>query len=232
MTDYRTPGHGQTVQVLNSPGEHGPAFPPPKRPSITIHGVFSQLKWSVLDAPSKVEMFSLDADDRPQWASLSTNAIADEPATAPPNYRLQIRLEPLQSWENWQQSETEPPELLLIENNDDQPISVKQFIQAVHDYAVSLREPMCRCWDIYEEEEDNARFYLDYIGVQDYLEYMRGVDYLRGLDNNGDVREETLEIPCPKVEVGVLVDTDEDGHQLKCHLEFIEQQYQKRHRSG
>jgi hypothetical protein len=206
-----SPEHGQTVQAYNGPIEAGPPFPPPNGPSITMHTVFSQLKWSVLDAPSRVEMFSLDANDRPQWTYLFTNAIAEEPATTPSNSRLQIRLEPLQSWENWQQSETEPPDLLLIENNDDQPVSVRQLIQAVHDYAMPLRQALCRCCDTYEEVEDDARFYSCPFG---------------------GVREATPENPCPEVELHVISDTDEDNQQLEGNLQLIETLYHRRHTSG
>lgn len=169
--------------------------------------VFGRLKWSVLDSPSKVEIFFLDAEDNPQWAPLFTDPIVGEAATNPPQSRLQIMLEPLGTWEHWRQAEKEPPKQLFIENTDGQPISVGQFIQAVHDYAVPLRRLLCRCCDIYApEEEAHARFYFTRIM---------------------DLVESTPENPYTRLQVHVVEDTDEDGHQLAGTLESVEIRYRR-----
>ncbi|EAT87609.1 hypothetical protein SNOG_05218 [Parastagonospora nodorum SN15] len=94
-----TPEHGQTTQSYNGSLQPGPPPPPPPpHPSTTMN--------------------------TPQWTPL-TNAIAGSPATTPSKSRLRIRLEPLLSWEHWQQAEQEPPPLLVVENLNDQPVSLK-----------------------------------------------------------------------------------------------------------
>ena len=95
---------------------------------------------------------------------------------------------------------------------DDQPVLVKQFIQGVHDYTMPLHRLLCQCCDTYgPEEEANARFYFSLII---------------------GVREGTPENPCPEVQLHVIEDTDEDGHQLESHLQSLEIMYRKRHASG
>ena len=202
-----SPETGTTYQTYTGPVLPGPPPPPPPLPKSHVNHNFKRLKWSVLDPPSEVEIFFLDLEDQSQWAPLFTDPIADEAATNPPRSQLQIRLQPLDSWEHWRQAEKEPPKPLLIENTDGQPISVKQFIQAVHSYAVPLRKLLCRCCDIYAPQaEAHARFYFT---------------CTMGLI------ESTPGDPCTGLQVQVIEDTDEDGHQLAFHLETVEILYRK-----
>ncbi|CAO2657865.1 Nn.00g071250.m01.CDS01 [Neocucurbitaria sp. VM-36] len=121
-----SPDAGTKFQAYNGTTQSSPPPAPPQHPPGTnVNRNFDRLKWSVLDSPSKVEIFFLDSEDKPQWTLLSTDPIADEAATNPPQSCLQIRMEPLGSWEHWQQTEKEPPKPLLIINTDGQPISVK-----------------------------------------------------------------------------------------------------------
>jgi hypothetical protein len=66
---------------------------------------------------------------------------------------------------HWQQAEEEPPAYGLIENTDGRPISVKQFMEAVHDYAVPLRRLLCQSCYIWSKDEERAKFYLTYLVV-------------------------------------------------------------------
>lgn len=51
-----------------------------------------------------------------------------------------------------------------IESPIGQPISVEQFLQAVHDYAVPLRKLLLRCMDVNDPSQwDSARFFFDMI---------------------------------------------------------------------
>lgn len=162
-----------------------------------MNGIFDRLNWSILDLPSKAEMFFLDSEGKLQWVSLST--VADETAMKLPQSRLQIKVQLLASWEHWQQAKEEPPKPLLIDNTDGQPISVKQFMQAVHDYALSLRWLLCKSCNLYGPEEvANTRFYFTRI---------------MGLAES--------------THMYVVEDTDEDGHQLKSHLELVEILYRR-----
>ncbi|KAH4002810.1 hypothetical protein HBI73_146430 [Parastagonospora nodorum] len=104
---------------------------------------------SVLDAPSSISTISLDARNVAQWAPL-TPSISEEPATSPPLSHVKIVIEPLHTWEHWFQSGTKHlrPAALEIENTVSRPISVRQYVQAVHEYTVPLRRLLFRCCDI------------------------------------------------------------------------------------
>jgi hypothetical protein len=204
-----SPETGQRVQAFKGPIQSGPPPPPPPpRPrGPRVNRVFDRLKWSVLDSPSKAEIFDVVEEDETRWTPLFTDPIAEEAALSPPQSRLQISIEPLNSWENWQQSDTDPPEQLLVENTDGQPISIKQFIQVVHDYAIPLRELLCQCCDVWgPEEKARARFYLS---------------------GFSSIEANTLENSYTKVGIHVVDDTDEDGHRLASRIETIEILYRK-----
>ncbi|KAF2123713.1 hypothetical protein P153DRAFT_147956 [Dothidotthia symphoricarpi CBS 119687] len=207
-----SPETGTTFQAFTTnaplqPGPPPPPTPPPAQDSAStdVNRVFIyRLKWSVLDSPSKAEILSLDAEDNPQWTPLFLDPVADEAATDPPQSRVQISLEPLDAWEHWQQAEKDPPAPGFVENTDGRPISVKQLMQATHDYAVPLRRLLCRCCDIWgPEKETRARFYFTGLGLG----------------------EGTPESPYTRLGVDVSHDMDEDGHQLAFYLETIETVY-------
>lgn len=133
------------------------------------HEVFWRMRWSVLDAPSEVQICEPNDQGTVKWRPLfddSNAAIFDGPAVDPPESRLDIVIEPLQSWWHWHDAEIDHlrPEKAVIENLDGRHISVKQFIRAVHDYAVPLRKLLLRCMDIIHASEwSTARFYFHVI---------------------------------------------------------------------
>jgi hypothetical protein len=121
-----------------------------------------RLKWSLLDPPSEAEICTLD---KPQWRPLFQDAVADEAATNPPLSCMKFSLSPLDTSEYWQQAGIEPPKPGLINNTDRLQISVKQFMKAVHEYAVSLREPLRQCCDLWAaENQAPACLYFTRIG--------------------------------------------------------------------
>lgn len=123
-----SPDTGRFFQAYNGPLQSGPPPQPPQRPPGTIaNRVFHRLKWSVLDSPSKVEVFVLDPEDNPQWTTYLTDRVADEAATAPPQPRLQIKMQPLCSWERWRQAEKESLKPLLIAKPE-WPASLSQAV--------------------------------------------------------------------------------------------------------
>ncbi|KAH9876563.1 hypothetical protein J1614_003694 [Plenodomus biglobosus] len=120
---------------------------PPKWNAADIppHLLMSGPKWSVLDSPSDVQVFGRNDEGVLQWRPLSDESIKslfDGAAMDPPQSRLEVSIEPLHSWWHWHDSGRQHlrPAQLLIENAYGQPISVRQFIQAVHDYALPLRK--------------------------------------------------------------------------------------------
>lgn len=146
--------------------------PPPVAPTSSgpePNDIFNRLKWSVLDSPSDVQVFGPDDEGVLQWRPLteeSSKSQLDETAMYPPKSRLEITIEPLQSWWHWHDSDTKHlrPAQLLIENADGQPISVRQFIQAVHAYALPLRKLLLRCMDVTDpSNQQRARFFFDMI---------------------------------------------------------------------
>jgi hypothetical protein len=108
-----------------------------------MNKVFSPLKLSILDDPSKAYIFFLDSEYKSQWVPLFSDAnilITDAPATDPPMSNLDVSMTPLNLYEFWNDYDMEPPNPLRIENMDDRLISAKQLIHATHDYAVPLRD--------------------------------------------------------------------------------------------
>jgi hypothetical protein len=124
-----------------------------------------RLNWSILEDPCNAELLSIDVKDKPQWTSLFSDPVAEEAATNPPVSRLEISIHPLSAWEHWQQADEEPPADGLVENTDGRPISVKQLMEAVHDYAVPLRRLLCQSCDVWSKNEARAKFYLTYLVV-------------------------------------------------------------------
>lgn len=144
--------------------------PPPDAPQTSgpePHDLFNRLKWSILDSPLDVQVFGQDDNGKFQWRLLSdepNQSMLDSAAMQPPQSRLQICIEPLNSWWHWLDSGTEHrrPAQLIIENEDGRPVSVKQFIAAVHEYALPLRPLLLRCTDIRDPvDQDRVRFFFD-----------------------------------------------------------------------
>jgi hypothetical protein len=140
----------------------------PKNSNIPAHPItqhepneaFARIRWSILDSPSKAQIFGSDDKGVLQWRPLFKQSVADEAAMNPPTFRMEIRFQPLQDWwHHWHDAG-----MKRVENADGQHISVKQFIEAVHDYAVPLRKLLIRCMDIDDPYYwDRARLYLDRI---------------------------------------------------------------------
>ncbi|KAH3912212.1 hypothetical protein HBH56_123130 [Parastagonospora nodorum] len=116
---------------------YGP--PPEAQPPTGLEpdDIFNRLKWSILDPPSDVQIFGLDNQGFLEWQLLSdpsNNLLFDVAATDPPQSRLHVSIELLNSWWHWHDSSTQHlrPAQLLFENAEGQYISVRQFIEAVH----------------------------------------------------------------------------------------------------
>lgn len=93
-----------------------------------------------------------------------TGRCLTEAAMDPSQSRLEVSIERLHSWWHWQDTGTQylRPAQLLIENADGQPISARQFIQAVYSYALPLCKLLLRCTDTKDPlDQDRARFFFD-----------------------------------------------------------------------
>jgi hypothetical protein len=146
--------------------------PPPEAQLSSIpepNEIFNRVKWSILDPPSDVQIFGWKDEGVLQWRPLSdesNKSLLDGAAMDPPQSRLEVSIEPLHSWWHWHNSETKHlrPSQLLIKNADGQPISVRQFIQAVHRYALPLRKLLLQCTDVRDpSNQDRAHFFFDMI---------------------------------------------------------------------
>jgi hypothetical protein len=77
--------------------------PPPAAPASSgpePNNIFNRLKWSVLNSPSDVQVFVADDKGVLQWRPLtkeSSKSQLDETAIDPPQSRLEVTIEPLQS---------------------------------------------------------------------------------------------------------------------------------------
>ncbi|KAF2274046.1 uncharacterized protein EI97DRAFT_382249 [Westerdykella ornata] len=169
--------------------EPAPERRPPSRPQ--PNEIFKRLKWSVLDPPSDVQVFGRDDEGRP-LSDESNKSLLDASAMNPPLSRLEVSIEPLHSWWHWHDSGTDPlrPAQLFIENADGEPISVGQFIRAVHAYALPLRKLLLRCTDIRDpSNQDRARFFFERImggSEGEKLPGQRGYGFIVVEDPTGD----------------------------------------------
>jgi hypothetical protein len=145
--------------------------PPEAQPSSgpEPNEAFNRLKWSVLDPPFEAQICGLDDHGVLQWRPLferSNKVVFDGAAMDPPQSHLEISIEPLHNWWHWHDAGIKHlrPAQLLIENSDAQHISVRQFVQAVHDYAVPLRKLLLRCMEVNNSTNwDCAQFYFHMI---------------------------------------------------------------------
>ncbi|KAH7401300.1 hypothetical protein BKA66DRAFT_564952 [Pyrenochaeta sp. MPI-SDFR-AT-0127] len=99
---------------------------------------FCPAKWSLLDPLPEPQIVGVDARGEPPLQPFfeggPDTAAANGAATEPPNSRLHILIEPLNSWWPWHDKRHLKTAPGLIEYTDGQQISVKQFMRAVHDY--------------------------------------------------------------------------------------------------
>ncbi|KAI5919334.1 hypothetical protein F4810DRAFT_506082 [Camillea tinctor] len=123
---------------------------------------FARLKWSVFEPLSTVQVLDLDDHDEPRWTPLfdtrdgeerPVHPLGNELATNTPLSRMRVVLRAVESWEFWQDAETEPPAPLLIENQNNEPITIAQFITHFHSYALGLRDALYEALGIYNNEE-------------------------------------------------------------------------------
>jgi hypothetical protein len=173
--------------------QSGPPLEAPASSRPEPNDVFNRLKWSLLDPPSDAQVFGRDKEGVLQWQPLSEESnktLLDETAMDPPQSLLEITIEPLQSWEHWGdlEGESQRPAQLLIKNADGQPISVQQFIQAVHGYALSLRNLLLLCMNVDPSDEQRARFFFEMImgGYPGEISGQRGLAIYVVEDPEGD----------------------------------------------
>ncbi|PSN70570.1 hypothetical protein BS50DRAFT_570116 [Corynespora cassiicola Philippines] len=154
------PPHFLTTQPQSAP-------PTQYASQIEVRPVFDRLKWSILDPLSGAQIVGVDAQGEPQLQPFfegPESASAEEPATEPPNARLHIVIEPLNSWHQWRDKKHLKPASGLIEHTGGRPISVKQFMQAIRDYAAPMRKLLCQSMDIDSLSDiPRAKFYFDLI---------------------------------------------------------------------
>ncbi|KAF1828153.1 hypothetical protein BDW02DRAFT_538593 [Decorospora gaudefroyi] len=163
MLGHTPPSRGEFTREDNGPTLPGSPSLENQPPDTDLHPVLYRLKWSILDEPSEIQFLEVGSEGEPQWLPLFGNSRAsttEAAATEPPVSHLQIRLDPMDTWEFWGDF-LEKPSPLVIENGDGRHISITQFIHAVREYAVPLRNLLCRTSDIYGPANcARARFYL------------------------------------------------------------------------
>jgi hypothetical protein len=97
------------------------------------------------------------------WTPVLSAAVAHEAAMSPPHFRMEIRIQALHNWAHWRDASVEHlrPAPKVLENADGKCLSVKQFIEAVHEYAIPPRTLLLRCMDVDDPENwDRGRFGL------------------------------------------------------------------------
>lgn len=187
-------------------------------PETQLNEVFARLKWSVLDPASEAQILQRDDQGEPKWTTFFTNTnilVADEPVTLPPQSCLHIKIQPMYSWwldfqkdhECQKGCKCKGPEMLVIENKDGGSISVRQFIEAIHDYLLPLRNIVHKAHDIswgWDDDWEKARFYYD--------------DLCGALCEDGDG-------PDTELMVHLQEEEGEEGDQLEDHWSELEARY-------
>lgn len=114
------------------------------------------------DPSSGMQVFRRDDDGEFKWHLLSgasTKWVLDSAAMQPPQSRLRVCIEPLNSWHDSRTQDLRPAEL-VIEYGDGRAVFVRQFIEAVHEYALPLGRPLLRYTDVRSSvDHDHARFF-------------------------------------------------------------------------
>jgi hypothetical protein len=130
--------------------------------TVFLHHLTDRLKWSVLDAPSTVQVLDMDENNEPQYIPLfgsPPHALAALPITSPARSCMLVFNALVECSEYWQDSGDPAPAPLVIENLDGRPISVAQFITELHDYTLRLRDLMYEIEDRAHEEEAVYTFF-------------------------------------------------------------------------
>jgi hypothetical protein len=136
-------------------------MPLPSEPVFLDH-LADRLIWSLLEAPSTIQVLDMDENNEPQWFTLLAephHTVAMQPITDPPRSRMLVILEGVEYAEYWQDSGDELPAPLVIENLDGQSISVAQFVIEVHEYTLRLRDVIYELEDRADDEEAVFLFY-------------------------------------------------------------------------
>ncbi|KAI1392049.1 uncharacterized protein F4822DRAFT_114455 [Hypoxylon trugodes] len=116
--------------------------------SLFADRLFLRLKWQFFQPLSNIQVLDFDDAEEPHWTPLFGNApgqqhvIASEPVTDPHRARLAVVLDPVESWEYWQDAElqNEKPVPLILEGRDGGVITLGQFVTEVHTYVAGLRD--------------------------------------------------------------------------------------------
>ena len=141
-----------------------------------------------------MQVFGRDDGEVLEWRPLfdeSNKSLFDGAAMDPPQSCLNVSIEPLHSWWHWHDSGTQHlrPAQLLIANSSGEPITVIQFIQAVHRYALPLRKLLLRCTDTNDPpNQDRTRFFFEMItgGSEGHIPGQRGLAVNVVEDTTGD----------------------------------------------
>ncbi|KAH8723452.1 hypothetical protein GQ44DRAFT_570101, partial [Phaeosphaeriaceae sp. PMI808] len=96
-----------------------------------------RVRWSLLQSPSTAQIVELNDMGEPEWRPLfgePNQALAEEPLTYPPQARMLVLIDLVNSCDYWQDAcaQDDRPAPLIIQNSNGQPITLAQFIKELH----------------------------------------------------------------------------------------------------
>lgn len=121
-------------------------------PALFAEIKFMRLKWSLLRPVSEIQVMSIE-EDAPVGAPLfgtgsqPDHPLASQTATNPPRHHMVVTLDPVESWEYWQDAEAmeDRPLPFVIDNEDGAMITIGHFVTQVHAYASSIKTVIYDC---------------------------------------------------------------------------------------
>ncbi|KAI1379063.1 hypothetical protein F4677DRAFT_465307 [Hypoxylon crocopeplum] len=116
--------------------------------SLFADRLFLRLKWPLFQPLSNTKVLDFDEAGEPHWTPLfgaapgQHHAIVSEPVTDPPRTRMTVVLDPVDTWEYWQDADIfdQRPAPLTLENKDGGAVTLGQFVTEVHAYIAALRD--------------------------------------------------------------------------------------------
>ncbi|KAI2637852.1 hypothetical protein GGS26DRAFT_588221 [Hypomontagnella submonticulosa] len=118
-----------------------------QRTSLFADSLFLRLKWPLFQPLTDIRVLDIDAAGEPHWTPLFSRApglqhtIALEPVTDPLRTRIAVVLDPVDTWEYWEDADAsdKKPAPLILEGREGGTITLGQFVTEVHTYIAGLR---------------------------------------------------------------------------------------------
>ncbi|KAF2646056.1 hypothetical protein P280DRAFT_464323 [Massarina eburnea CBS 473.64] len=167
---------------------------PPRLTDLSRHirqDIFHRLRWNTLDALDNIEITTKRHGEE-AFEPLFDSPYANESMAQPPLSHVKVRVAELLSKQTYD-FQYEPPPELSIDNHDDSPITMKQFVTEVHAYlSKNIDEIKTAKGDLYGEMVtlEDGRTFRQIVYGRPYLPPDIGIFFRRifACESDGDVK--------------------------------------------